>query len=64
MRPFKKGEPLSGGSLETLCTWLEENCDKTTKLTSDYTVADLIADIDDMLDGMWSDGVDAMGEDA
>lgn len=64
LRPFEKGTYLSGHNLESLRDWLEETCDQATKLTSEYTVADLVADLNQMLDGMWNDGIDAMGEDA
>ncbi len=62
-RPFEKNSYLSGRSLETLRDWLE-TCDQRIVLSHDYKLSDLVADLDQMLDGMWSDGIDAMGEDA
>lgn len=63
-QPFKPDERLSGSSLKTLRDWLEKECQPSVTLTLGYTVADLIANLDNMLDGMWSDGISAMGEDA
>ena len=63
-RPFEKDERLSGSSLETLRNWLAENVPAAHLITPEYSVDDLVADLNNMLDGMWNDGIDAMGEDA
>ncbi len=64
MPPFEKNSHLSSRSVEALSEWLEEHADKATVIAEGYTVGDLIADLDNMADGIWSDGIDAMGEDA
>ena len=64
-RPFEKGSVRFGGSdLNTLFEWLCENVDPTLRLGPDYTVDDLTDDLNDILDAIWSDSIDAMGEDA
>lgn len=63
-RPFEPNARLNGSNLETLRDWLEKECQPSVTLTIGYTVADLICDLDNILDGAWSDGIDAMGEDA
>lgn len=63
-RPFPDDERLSSEHVAALRDWLRENGAPDTVLGGRYTVADLIRDLDNILDGMWSDGIDAMGEDA
>jgi len=63
-RPFKKNEYLSGYSVETLVEWLRENVDPEMQLSPDYKMSDLTDDLGNIVGGMWSDGIDAMGEDA
>lgn len=60
-RPFKHKH--SRRSVDELHDWLC-NQDQTTKLSDDYTVGDLVEDLDELLSQMWSDGIDARGEDA
>lgn len=55
---------LSGSSLPNLVEWLEENGLPDAKIGGDYTAAALIADLNKICAGIWSDGIDAMGEDA
>lgn len=57
-RPSKEGF-----SVESLHEWLSDQ-DQSTKISADYTIADLVSDLNDLLDQIWSDGIDAMGEDA
>lgn len=57
-RPFKDGR-----SVRALHEWLSDQ-NQSTKLSDDYTVRDLVTDLDELLDDMWSGGIDAMGEDA
>lgn len=63
-RPFPDSRFLSGGSVEELRDWLKENADPTILLGGEYQVGDLLKDLGEILGGMWSDGIDAMGEDA
>ena len=63
-RPFEKDDCLSGGSLNTLRDWLLEHANPELLIAPDYKMKDMIEDLNNMLDGMWSDGIDAMGEDA
>lgn len=63
-RPFKKDEHLSSGHLESLRDWLAENVAPDMLLAGQYQVTDLVEDLNTILTGMWSDGIDAMGEDA
>lgn len=57
---------VTGGSynVETLADWLRANAEGTTVIGGDYTVADLIKDLSDIDEGIWSDGISALGEDA
>jgi hypothetical protein len=65
LRPFEGATyRLSSGSLEMLHDWLEKECPQGLQLTADYTVSDLVSDLGNILGGMWSDGIDAMGDDA
>lgn len=65
-RPFKEEDRvlLSSYSLDTLVEWLKINVKGDLRLTEDYKVSDLIDNIEDIQGGMWSDSIDAMGEDA
>ena len=63
-RPFKANPVLDGPSLGTLMEWLEEHADPNLVLAGEYRMSDMLADFDNILDGMWSDGIDSMGEDA
>ncbi|WP_024516875.1 hypothetical protein [Bradyrhizobium sp. Tv2a-2] len=63
LRPFDKNERLSGSDLQTLRDWLHE-LPGNVSLTAEYSVSDLVQDLDSILDGMWSDGIDDMGDDA
>lgn len=63
-RPFEPNSCLHGSDLSTLLDWLAEHVPADLILAGTYRVGDLVKDIDDILDGMWSDGIDAMGEDA
>jgi hypothetical protein len=62
--PFPERSRLSGSDLETLKDWLVANANPETEIAPGYTVGAMISDMEAMLDGMWSDGIDAMGEDA
>lgn len=64
MRPFKETEHLSSGAVEALADWLRDSVDQKIKLTEEYNVGDLVNDLDAMANGIWNDGIDAMGEDA
>ncbi len=63
-RPFEVGEMLSGSNVKSLASWLNKNCNHSLQLTDEYSVGDLISDLEEIVDGMWHDGIDAMGEDA
>lgn len=64
-KPFKQGQYLSSSSIDELSGWLEKYViDRSVKIAEDYTIGDLINDLDCIADGVWSDGIDAMGEDA
>jgi hypothetical protein len=63
-RPFKADQYLSAADLATLSDWLEASGNKDAVIGGTYTVADLIKDLDSIMDGVWSDSIDAMGEDA
>lgn len=63
-KPFADNACLRGGSLDVLRAFLEEKVSADCALCEGYKVSDLVADLDAILDGMWSDGIDAMGEDA
>lgn len=62
-RPFEANEYLSGHSVAKLVNWLEANADKVIHLSPDYTVRDMICDLHGIVGGIWSDGIDSMGED-
>ena len=53
-------------SVEALRDWLSENVptEVVISIAKGYTVGDLLADLDAIDDRLWSDGIDAMGEDA
>lgn len=63
-RPFPVGTSMSSSHLEPIRDWLEKNVDPTTVLGGEYHVQDLLDDLDEILVGMWSDGIDARGDDA
>lgn len=65
-KPFDEKERihLSGGSLDRLVEFLKTECPQDLALCDGYMVAQLVDDIEDIQGGMWSDGIDAMGEDA
>lgn len=63
-RPFEKNDYLSGQSLKLLHDWLSKHANPELLIAPDYRMADMLEDLDSILDGMWSDGIDAMGEDA
>lgn len=63
--PFEEDRLLlSSGAIEPLRNWLAENANPGLIIAGEYTVAMLIDDLDEILRGMWSDSIDAMGEDA
>ena len=64
MPPFEKDAMLSGSHVSALSEWLQANADPKTVIAPGYTVLDLVNDLDAIDNGMWSDGIDAMGEDA
>ncbi len=59
--------PIERPTFETVSSlkeWLEKECQPSKTITLGYKVEDLIADLDRIMDREWSDGIDAMGEDA
>lgn len=63
-KPFDDISRPSTGGVQKLADWLREHSKAEIGLADGYTVGDLISDLDDMADNIWSDGIDAMGEDA
>jgi hypothetical protein len=63
-RPFPPDSILRGADLETLHDWLCKHGARKTVIGGEYCVGDLIADLNEIQDGMWNDGISAMGEDA
>ncbi len=51
-------------SLNELYEWLLVNGKMEVAICDKYTVKDLVEEMDNILNNMWSDGIDAMGEDA
>ena len=62
-RPFPVGGHVNSGSLEPLRDWLAQQ-DATRIVAMEYTIGDLVSDLDEILGSMWSDGIDARGDDA
>lgn len=62
--PFDSSACLSSGHIEALRDWLIANTAPDTRIAGDYTMRGLINDLGRILEGMWNDGIDAMGEDA
>lgn len=62
--PFEDRHNPSAGDVENLRDWLAAHAAADTVIAGDYTVAQLIEDLDEINAGMWSDGIDAMGDDA
>lgn len=60
-RPWPKGEEPR---LEMLMDWLDEFADHDRVIAGEYTVGELIDDLLSQINNDWSDGIDAMGEDA
>jgi hypothetical protein len=56
--------PPERASLETLATWLKENVLASTLLTRNYTVFDLIEDLERIDNDGFMDSIDGLGEDA
>lgn len=63
-KPFKENEYLNGDSVKTLYRWLMLNIDKDNIIAKNYKATDLLNDLSKIIDGMWSDSIDAMGDDA
>lgn len=63
-KPFDDDESLSASAVGSLADWLDEAADPDMLIARKFKVGDLIDVLRSIECGIWSDGIDAMGEDA
>ena len=62
--PFDETDRLDASAVETLADWLDEAADPDTVIARKFSVRDLVVVLRSIECTMWSDGIDARGEDA